>query len=144
VSNDQRSLTNETRARVEMRVKQSLCSKRRAALLEHQTIGELRVAVLLGSLGERFIAQKGFIAGDDFCIADFYLPSPRRLVVEIDGPSHQAERQIVRDRFKDAYYRSRRCRVLRITEATARTITEDELAQQITVAAASPRNLHQA
>ena len=47
-----------------------------------------------------------------FCIVDFYCPA-RRLVVEVDGPIHLAERQADADR--DATLRELGLRVLRVT-----------------------------
>lgn len=59
--------------------------------------------------------QKGFLAKTNrrFYIADFYLPKPVKLVIEIDGPYHQ--NQVEYDLERDRYFREvRNIQVLRI------------------------------
>lgn len=62
----------------------------------------------------RHIFQKGFIKGNMFCIADFYLPDIRT-VIEIDGEYHDSDNQKKRDKAKDEYYtKERHFKVIRI------------------------------
>lgn len=87
--------------------KQSICAKRRNLLLKKQTKSEIEFARLLDVLGINYIAQKGFIVGNNFCIVDFYLPS-YKTCVEIDGGYHYEESQIKRDLNRDFYLNKQR------------------------------------
>jgi len=60
--------------------------------------------------------QKGFLSKTNrrFYIADFYIPKPVKLVIEIDGPYHQ--NQLKYDSERDRYFREvRHISVLRIS-----------------------------
>jgi very-short-patch-repair endonuclease len=96
------------------REKQKTLAGRRKKLLLTRTKCELQVEQRLKEAGIRFIAQKGFILGNNYCIADFYLPRPYKAVIEIDGGYHGTEKQKIRDRSKDTYYQSRGFQVIRI------------------------------
>ena len=111
--------------------KQRLCSKRTLELKSNLTEAEKRVKELFIALGVKHKTQKGFIKGDFFCIADFYLPFPYCAVVEVDGGYHNSAGQVYRDVKKDEYYRSRRFRVLRITNDVAMSMTESDLKKQL-------------
>ena len=97
-----------------MKNKQSLCSKRRSKLLKNPTPSELLFKKRLEDAGINFIFQKGFIAGSNFCIADFYLPKPYKIVIEVDGEYHNTAKQQIRDKNKDYYYKQRGFRVIHI------------------------------
>ena len=99
---------------MEYRNKQSLCSIRRNKLLKKPTVSELLFKRRLEDSNIKFIFQKGFIAGKNFCIADFYLPKPYKTVIEIDGSIHNTKKQQVRDSNKDYYYNQRGFKVVRI------------------------------
>jgi len=101
--------------------KQILCSKRRARLLKHPTKSELRFKKRLEAANIKFMFQKGFIQGDNFCIADFYLPKPLKIVIEIDGSYHNGQQQQTRDHNKDAYYKQRKFTVIRIKNSEVNT-----------------------
>jgi len=94
--------------------KQKTFFPRRSELLARRTAAEIAFADRLRSAGVRFIEQKGFFAGDYYCICDFYIPRPARTVVEIDGGYHSDPKQAARDRRKDAYLRSRGFKVVRV------------------------------
>jgi len=95
-------------------IKQSLCSLRRNKLIKKATPYELLFKEKLDAAGIKYIFQKGFIIGNNFCIADFYLPNPYRLVIEIDGEYHNENNQKKRDLNKNKYYRDRGLRIKRI------------------------------
>lgn len=95
--------------------------------MKKETRAEAAVAALLKQAGIRYFAQKGFIAGDNFCIADFYLPRPYRIVIEVDGPYHALPSQVARDKNKDAYYKGRGLRVFRLSNGRAMSMTKEEL-----------------
>lgn len=86
---------------------------RQAALRRNATEEEIIFKEYLEYYGIRYVFQRGFISGDNFCIADFYLPD-FALVVEIDGPYHNTSKQKRRDSDKDNYYKKRHLNVLRI------------------------------
>jgi len=94
--------------------KQSLCSIYRMKLLKSPTPSELIFKDRLDKIGIKYIFQKGFIAGNNFCIADFYIPKPYKIVIEIDGGYHKSNKQIKRDKHKDIYYKSRGFKVIHI------------------------------
>lgn len=81
-------------------------------LNKKSTSAEIEFARKLRALNIKYMFQKGFIKGL-FCIADFYIPS-LRLIIEIDGGYHNTSKQQFRDSKKDAFYKSRQFRILRI------------------------------
>lgn len=89
-------------------------------LVEKATIPELIFKSRLEDSGIKFIFQKGFIGGNNFCIADFYIPSVK-LVIEIDGGYHRTPEQKLRDANKDDYYKSRGFSVLRLWNSEVET-----------------------
>lgn len=95
--------------------KQRKLSFYKKALIKKATEGEKIFIEKCQYYGINYVFQKGFIAGNGFCIADFYLPQ-YRLVVEIDGKYHDTPKQRTRDHFKDEYYKKRRLNILRIKE----------------------------
>jgi very-short-patch-repair endonuclease len=87
--------------------KQSLCHKRKISLLKRQTPSELKFTEMLKEFNIRFMSQKGFIAGNNFCIVDFYLPD-YKTCIEIDGGYHYESSQITRDLNRDYYLNKQR------------------------------------
>ena len=85
------------------------------------TNSELRFKERLEAANIKFMFQKGFIQGDNFCIADFYLPKPLKIVIEIDGSYHNTHNQQARDLNKDAYYKQRKFKVIRIKNSEVDT-----------------------
>ena len=119
---------------IEYRDKQILCAERRNELLNKQTESEKVFQKKLEHLKIPFIAQKGFIAGDNFCIVDFYLPKPFKLCIEIDGAYHNTERQQWRDANKNFYLeKQRKFRVLRLSNEEAINVTEKELLNKLSI-----------
>ncbi len=104
---------------------------RKMQLRLNATPHELKVKSLLDRLGYRYRFQKGFLAGGVMFIADFFLPKPRRLVIEIDGTSHTVKKQAIKDALRDAYFVERGFRIVRITNTEVNALTQQELAQLI-------------
>ncbi len=97
-----------------LKEKQSLVLQRRKELQNKPTRSELEMKRKLEKLDIQFIFQKGFIAGDGFCIADFYCPK-LKLVIEVDGEYHLLYNQ-KKDRWKNEYLtKFRKFAVLRIS-----------------------------
>ena len=107
--------------------KQSVCSKRRNILLKRQTRSEIEFAKLLDSLKIKYIAQKGFIVGNNFCIVDFYAPE-YKTCIELDGGYHYEESQIKRDLNRDFYLNIQRgFGVLHINNDTLSNLNSESL-----------------
>ncbi len=88
---------------------------KRVALLKHRaTKEELIVKKFLDESKIKYIFQKSFIK-DYYCIVDFYIPKPFKLVIEADGGYHTTEDQRKKDYRKDQYLMNRGFDVLRIT-----------------------------
>ncbi len=94
--------------------KQRTLFHRKAELIEKATPSELIIKQKLEELSIRYFFQKAFIAGDFYCIADFYIPKPYKVVIEVDGGYHQTEEQKRLDWAKDKYLRGRKIKVVRI------------------------------
>lgn len=95
--------------------------------------GECRINKLLQSIRVRALWQKGFgINFDSFVFVDFYFPKPLRVCLEIDGESHDDEKQKLKDRERDNYLCIiRGFRVRRISEHAALTMKANELKKMI-------------
>ena len=107
--------------------KQSTLFGRKKYLLENLTHSEQRITNLLDEAGIYYMPQKGFIAGDYYCIVDFYFPKVK-ICLEIDGGYHNTQEQQARDSRKDSYLVSTRgMRVVRITNEEANIITAEAL-----------------
>ena len=114
---------------MDIKLKQSLCSKRRNRLLKKITQHEIEFSSILKALNVRFIPQKGFISGKNFCIVDFYLPD-YKICVEIDGEYHNRPSQIERDRNKDYYLsKQRKFSVLHIKNESLKSLNNNDLFQ---------------
>lgn len=75
-----------------------------------------RVHALLKKIGvKKIMREKGFLTHKSFILADFYLPAPHRMVIEVDGGYHLDPKQKTYDAWKDSYYRKRGFHVIRIT-----------------------------
>lgn len=68
--------------------KQKTLFERLKKLKSNPTKSELIFSQILEKNNIKFIFQKGFIQGDNYCIADFYIPYPFKTVIEIDGDYH--------------------------------------------------------
>jgi len=101
---------------------------RKAQLRLKTTKHEWIVRELLDSMGCKYIFQKGFLDAGKIMIVDFYLPKPRKIVIEIDGSSHIGKEDMVKDAVRDAYFQERGFRVVRMTNQEAEELTIDELA----------------
>jgi very-short-patch-repair endonuclease len=107
--------------------RQQLISQRKNELLAKQTPGEYRIEQLLLAIKIRYIAQKGFLTHSSFVIVDFYLPKPYRLCIEIDGVHHSNPEQSAYDEIRTQYLRSRKMRVLRLSNAITKNLTPQQL-----------------
>lgn len=71
--------------------------------LEHKpTKAEILFEDILKEYKVKYIKQKGFVAKCNTClIADFYIPKPYKLIIEIDGGYHldRKNKDYGRDRF---------------------------------------------
>lgn len=66
----------------------------------------------------KFKFQKAFYAGNAFVIVDFYFASTRTCL-EIDGGYHYTESGVAKDKWRDAYLKSRGQRVFHVTNEIA-------------------------
>lgn len=95
--------------------KQKTMFERQLKLRNNPTPSELIFKDRLEKIGIRAIFQKCFIAGDFYCIADFYIPKPFKIVFEIDGEYHETDEQKKKDYAKDRYLtNTRKLKVIRI------------------------------
>jgi len=96
-----------------------LCAKRREDLRRRPTKAESLVRAALDGMGVRYIFQKGYLCnGYGVRIVDFYLPKPMRVALEIDGDSHQGQKE--QDRFREWQIRTassaKKIRFVRISD----------------------------
>lgn len=75
---------------------------------------EVIVSNILNELNIKYIQQKGFLKEAYTCyIADFYLPKPYKVIIEVDGEYHQD--RVFQDTSRDKYFLEKRgIRTLRI------------------------------
>src|SRR5690349_21613449 len=108
-----------------------LFSLRQRGNRANPTKAEKRIMLLLDVLGERYIFEKGFFTEDRFFLVDFYLPAPRRICLEVDGPYHDG--RLSYDFQRDCYImRTRKInKILRISNDDAMKITAADLLQLI-------------
>ena len=96
--------------------KQKLNKERITLLRSRATPSEKMFRGILNDLKIKYIFQKGFMAGDFYCIVDFYLPKPHKICFEIDGGYHNTSEQKKKDFAKDYYLtKKRHFRVIRFT-----------------------------
>lgn len=98
---------------------------RKAQLKSKATLAERTFLRKLKAWGYKPHFQKGFIAGGVVYVADFYLPSPLKVVIEVDGPSHFTKDGIEKDMERDAYFKKRGFRVVHMTNGTALSINKE-------------------
>lgn len=106
--------------------KQQLLAKYKAELIKTRTPSEIRVEKLLNEAGYRFLAQKGFHTNFSFLIADFYLPKPYKIIIEVDGSSHYLKHYKDRKRDEEMLF-VRGIKTLRIKNEETKTLTAFDL-----------------
>jgi len=108
-----------------------LFARRQRENRANPTNAERHVMGLLAQLKEHYIFEKGIFTETKFFIADFYLPAPRRIILEIDGPIH--EHKLGYDFVRDNYImRTRRIRaIIRVSNDDALKMKASELKQLI-------------
>lgn len=114
----------------EVIAKQKTLEERKRKLKTNATQSELIIKGLLMILKPqigRAIFQKGFIAGNGYCICDFYIPK-YGVCIEVDGDYHFTEEQIRKDWYKNKYLtQERRMRVFRIRNKECIDLTPETL-----------------
>lgn len=85
----------------------------------------------LNELNIKYIRQKGFLKDANSCyIADFYLPKPNKIVIEIDGQYHQQNQ--LHDWKRDYYFKHKRgIKTVRFKNEEVNTISLDEIKQRL-------------
>lgn len=113
--------------------KQKTLDARKKLLKRKATPGELVIKGLLMILvkekriPKRVMFQKGLIAGNGYCIVDFYLPFIG-LCIEVDGGYHFTAKQKSYDNWKNNYIiNERKMRVFRINDKECLDLTPDNL-----------------
>lgn len=94
-------------------LKQKTLFSRIKRLRENATPAEINLKAMLDLCGIKYIFQKGFIQGNGYYVVDFYLPKPRKIVIEVDGNSHDGREEY--DKRKDDYLKKRKFKIVRIT-----------------------------
>ena len=110
-----------------------LINKRRQSLAKSLTPAETYVSNALAENKITFQMEKPFVMdwkNEYFCFADIYIPQ-YNIVIEVDGKYHNDEKQKWRDSQKDAFYKSQKIKVLRITNSAAQTRSKNELVELI-------------
>lgn len=111
----------------EYRLKQITLDDRKKKLKGSPTPSEIIFREKLRAVYKNFKFQKGFIAGQNFCIVDFYIPQ-YRLCIEVDGEYHQTPEQIKRDRNRDWYLSAQRgFNVLHISNKLSEVLTSEKI-----------------
>jgi len=97
----------------------SLAMRRKNENIKKNTVASQIVKPYLEDHGYTFVEEKVCVYGKNkeyLYLADFYLPKPYRMIIEVDGPYHKEIKQIMIDAYKNNYYtKIRKFRVLRIT-----------------------------
>lgn len=117
----------------QLQEKQKTLDARKKALKLNATASELVMKGLLmilrsqNKIPKRVMFQKGLIAGNGYCIVDFYLPFIQ-LCIEVDGGYHFSEKQKAHDNWKNNYIiNERNMRVFRITDKEVFDLTPEIL-----------------
>lgn len=117
----------------QLQEKQKTLDERKNILKRNATPSELVMKGLLmllrsqKKIPKRVMFQKGLIAGNGYCIVDFYLPC-NQLCIEVDGGYHFTEKQKSYDSWKNNYIiNERKMRVFRITDAEVFDLTPEML-----------------
>lgn len=87
-------------------------------LREKSTKAESAVCGCLRSWNITFIYQAPFILDGKIYFADFYIPD-KKIVLEIDGKSHESDYQIRYDKERDDSFKQYRMRTVRISNSVA-------------------------
>lgn len=121
----------------ELQDKQITLDQRKRLLKRNATQGELVLKGLLmllvkdKNIPKRVMFQKGLIAGNGYCIVDFYLPF-LGLCIEVDGGYHFTPKQQSYDNWKNNYIiNERKMRVLRINDKECFDLTPNQLLDYI-------------
>ncbi len=104
--------------RIRQQLKARLLRKYRGGLIKKKTRAEAAFEDILKKLGVDFISQAGFLSPRSFYIADFYIKSPYKLIVEIDGENHKQGKRIIYDKRRISYFRRCGFSVLRFSNDT--------------------------
>lgn len=117
-----------------LKKKQKTLDKRKNILKRNTTLSELQIRKLLIQLKPklgRVIFQKGFIAGNGYCICDFYNPK-YGICIEVDGGYHFTPEQQRKDWYKNKYLtQERKMRVFRIRNEETENLSADELYEML-------------
>lgn len=97
-----------------------LIRKYRGGLLRKKTESERIFEEILRDVGVGYIFQAAFFTPRSFYIVDFYIKSPYKLIVEIDGASHFTESQRRCDTEKIRYLRRCGFKLLKFTNEMVR------------------------
>ena len=109
-------------------MQQRLLARFSDELKKKSTPSELIFKNKLIELGLKFKEQKGVFNYETFYIADFFLPKPYKLWIEIDGAYHNVPQQKKYDKQKECYLiKDRKFRILRLTNEKAESIPIDDL-----------------
>ncbi|KPK43050.1 MAG: hypothetical protein AMJ78_00015 [Omnitrophica WOR_2 bacterium SM23_29] len=95
------------------RIKARFLRRFRGGLIKKRTKAERVFEDILKKLGLDFIPQAGFLSPKSFYIVDFYIKSPYKLIVEIDGENHRTNKNYIYDKKKISYFRRCGFRVLK-------------------------------
>jgi leucyl-tRNA synthetase len=112
---------------MEFKDKQKTLFDRLSKLRENATPSELAFRLLLDKANIKYIFQKGFINGNFYCIVDFYLPKPYKIVIEIDGGYHSTPEQQRKDWARTKYLNERGFRVIRFKNEDVQNLTEETI-----------------
>jgi very-short-patch-repair endonuclease len=93
---------SQTQAYTQIRMR--LARKFRKGLINRMTKAETACETLLKNLGLDYVVQAAFLAPRSFYIVDFYIKSPYKMIIEVDGADHRTPRKIRFDRKKIAYF----------------------------------------
>ena len=100
---------------------------RKRQLQARATVAECAMKDKLLAAGFRHAKfQRGFMSDGVCYVADFFLKG-KKIVLEIDGPSHLTAKAKAYDAKRDEYFRGRGFTVLRITNEDALAISVDML-----------------
>lgn len=118
----------------EVKEKQKTLDERKKSLKRNVTPSELIINGLLLTLKPkigRAINQKGFIAGNGYCIVDFYVPK-LGLCIEVDGGYHFTDSQQRKDWYKNKYLTNERnMSIFRIQNEECLDLDSESLLQMI-------------
>jgi very-short-patch-repair endonuclease len=117
----------------EQKLRQDRNNKFRKILISRPTKAELAFKDILDELKIRYLFQKGFFKGKYHCIVDFYIPSPFKVCIEIDGEYHHSPDIVRKDRMKNYYLEEfRGFKVLRFNNSEVLS-NKDEVIKKIII-----------